>query len=98
MLWSDVTHLYGAAQVDACLDGHVVRGLEEGPLQEQGEEEQHGQHVRILQELFGGNEIDPQQTHLDGEEIEVSTCLSLLVRQKPRQGQSHGLNSAGQFL
>lgn len=57
--------LYGPAQVDARFDGDVVGGLEEGPLQEQGEEEQHGQHVGVLQKLFGGNEIDPQQSHLE---------------------------------
>lgn len=56
--------LYGPAQVDARFDGDVVGGLEEGPLQEQGGEEQHSQHVSVLQKLFGGNEIDPQQSHL----------------------------------
>lgn len=62
--WS---YLYGPAQVDACFNGHVVGGLEEGPLQEQGKEEQHSQHIRILQKLFGGNEIDPQQSHLEAQ-------------------------------
>lgn len=60
--------LYGPAQVDARFDGDVVGGLEEGPLQEQGEEEQHCQHVGVLQKLFGGNEIDPQQRHLEAAE------------------------------
>lgn len=58
--------LYGPSQVDARFYGDVVGGLEEGPLQEQGEEEQHGQHVSVLQELFGGDEVDPQQSHLEG--------------------------------
>ncbi|TNN59791.1 hypothetical protein EYF80_029976 [Liparis tanakae] len=35
-------------QVDACFNGHIVGGLEKGPLQEQGEEEQHSQHICIL--------------------------------------------------
>lgn len=59
--------LYGPTQVDACFNGHIIGGLEEGPLQEQGEEEQHGQHISILQKLFGGNEIDPQQSLLEAQ-------------------------------
>ena len=61
--------LYGSAQVDARFDGDVVRGLEEGPLQEQGGEEQHSQHVSVLQKLLGGNEIDPQQSHLEAAQV-----------------------------
>lgn len=61
------SHLYGPAQVDAGFDGHIVGGLEEGPLQEQGEEEQHSQHIRILQKLLGGNEIDTEQPHLEAQ-------------------------------
>lgn len=61
------SYLNGSAQVDARFNGHVVGGLQEGPLQEQGEEEQHGQHVGVLQELFGGDEVDPQQAHLEAE-------------------------------
>lgn len=56
--------LYGPTQVDACFNGHIIGGLEEGPLQEQRKEEQHSQHISIFQKLFGGNEIDPQQSHL----------------------------------
>lgn len=61
-------YLYGPTQVDACFNGHIVGGLEEGPLQEKGEEEQHSQHICILQELLGGNEIDTKQPHLKAEE------------------------------
>lgn len=60
-------YLYGPAQVDACFNGHIVGRLEEGPLQEQGEEEQHSQHICILQKLFGGNKINPQQPHLEAQ-------------------------------
>lgn len=63
----ETPYLYGPTQVNACFNGHIIRGLEEGPLQEQGEEEQHGQHISILQELFGGNEIDSQQRHLEAQ-------------------------------
>lgn len=27
-------YLYGSTQVDACFNSHIVRGLEESPLQE----------------------------------------------------------------
>lgn len=59
-----MSYLHGPAQVDACFNGDIVGGLEESPLQEQGKEEQHGQHISILQKFFGGNEIDPPQSHL----------------------------------
>lgn len=81
---SEALYLYGAAQVDACFNGHIVGSLKEGPLQEQSEEEQHGQHICILQKLLGGNEIDPQQPHLEaqtgrkgGGQMEISTSFSV---------------------
>lgn len=77
--------LDGPAQVDARFDGDVVGGLEEGPLQEQGGEEQHGQHVSVLQELFGGNEIDPQQSHLEA----AQSTGTVSIRSRP-QGPEEG--------
>lgn len=73
-------YLYGPTQIDACFNGHIIGGLEEGSLQEQSEEEQHSQHISILQKLLGRNEIDPKQSHLEAEgwreeEIELSTGL-----------------------
>lgn len=58
-------YLYGPTQIDARFNGNIIGGLEEGSLQKQSEEEQHSQHVRILQKLFGRNEIDPEQSHLE---------------------------------
>lgn len=75
------SYLYGPAQVDASFDGHIVGGLEEGSLQEQGEEEQHGQHIGVLQKLFGGDEINPEQGHLEAEW---------------RRGNHHGYVAQGQ--
>lgn len=62
----NVSHAYlqGPPQVDARLDSHVVRGLEKCPLEEQSKEEQDSQHIGICQELLRGDEIDPQQLHL----------------------------------
>lgn len=60
-------YLYGPTQIDARFNGHIIGGLEEGSLQEQSEEEQHSQHISILQKLFGRNEIDPKQSHLEAE-------------------------------
>lgn len=66
-LQSFPSYLYGSSQVDACLNSHVVGGLEKSPLQEQGKEQQHCQHICILKKLLGGNEIDTEQPYLDGE-------------------------------
>lgn len=62
-LWR-TSRLYGSSQVDSSFDGDVVGSLEEGPLQEESDEEQHCQHVRILQEFLGWNEIDAKKLHL----------------------------------
>lgn len=50
-------HQQGAPQVDAGFYGDVVRGLQEGPLQHQSEEEEHGEHRGVLQQLGGGHEV-----------------------------------------
>lgn len=84
--------LYGPAQVDARFYGDVVGSLEEGPLQEQGGEEQHGQHVGVLQKLFGGDEIDPQQAHLEAAQREQ---VGLWISSGPsgtRAGSRHSLD------
>lgn len=83
----DMSYLHGPAQVDACFNGNIVGGLEESPLQEQGKEEQYGQHISILQKNLGGNEIDPPQSHLKAQKgreregglgAQISTSLPLL--------------------
>lgn len=61
---SGAPHLDGSSQVDARFYGSVVGGLEEGSLQEQSKEQQHSQHIGVLQELFGGDEVDAEQLHL----------------------------------
>lgn len=88
-------YLYGPTQVDACFNGHIVGGLEEGPLQEQGEEEQHGQHICILKKLFGRNEIDPQQSHLEGSWGDDGIDPFIIVSQAR---QSHRLETGFDFL
>lgn len=98
---SEALYLYGAAQVDARFNGHIVGSLKEGPLQEQSEEEQHGQHICILQKLLGGNEIDPQQPHLEAQTGRKGggrwryRPVLVSVRQESSQGQSQRMNSAG---
>lgn len=79
--WPDPPYLYGPTRVDARFNGHIVGGLEKGSLQEQGKEQQYSQHIRILQELFGGNEIDPQQPHLKERELDIDQCITVKVRQ-----------------
>lgn len=63
--------LYGPSQVDSSFNCHIVGGLQEGPLQKKSDEEQHGQHVCILQEFFGGNKIDAEQFHLESQTSRV---------------------------
>lgn len=56
-LWVEVAHQQGPAQVDARLYGDVVGRLQEGALQDQSQEEEHGQHRGVLQQLSGRHEV-----------------------------------------
>lgn len=50
-------HQQRSPQVDARLYGDVVRSLQEGPLQDQSQEEEHGQDRSVLQQLGGRHEV-----------------------------------------
>lgn len=50
-------HQQRPPQVDASLYGDVIGGLQESPLKHQSQEEQHGQHRGVLQQLVRGHEV-----------------------------------------
>lgn len=42
--------LNGCSEFDAGLDGHVIRRLKEGSLQQQRQKQQHGQNICVRKE------------------------------------------------
>lgn len=46
-------HLDRASQVNPSFNGDVVRGLQERPLQQEGQEQKHGQDIGVAKELLG---------------------------------------------
>lgn len=49
------------SQVNPSFNGDVVRGLQERPLQQEGQEQKYSQDIGVAQELLGRDKVNPKK-------------------------------------